>query len=869
MMIPLVAHAVIDKGCWATLELSVGNTLKLNSQYDNPNGTGQIEWYLYQGTGTEKLTSGMFCDIISRDGNSCYIKGKLSGSEKVYCEMTYGNTHYIAYYTIIVTNDKPGLAANPASGEVAKGTVVKLYYNGKGAELSWDNIYYTLDGSNANVINGKSYTYNGIVIDEDCTLRARGQKWNGASYDYSDELVETYTIKKEKLTLSASPYSKIGNTIDAGTTIYLTTPNVSGADIYYTLNGIEPTEQGIRYTSSGITINESCILKAIAYKEGYETSNVLTRRFAINQNISINETNFPDENFRNGLLSRTYGQDGIIDGNEILNQCTQLSLTYANIQSLKGIEFFALLQDFACSGNKLISLDLSKNIYLETLECSYSQITSIDVSKNILLSYLSCFNNKLSSLDVSKNTALISLNCSGNHLTFLDLSQNTALTRLQCNRNQIKGKAMDELINSLPYNSTDKTYDFYVISPSDDNEGNVCTKSQVAAAKAKGWTPKYWDGSSWQEYEGSLDLSTCAEVIVGVDGEIYRVSGVVRNITNTTYGNWHLVDETGEIFIYGTLDIEGKTKNFSSLGIKEGDAVTVEGPRKTYNGIIELVDVTVIDIQERETYHQGDVNMDNGVNGTDLVDLSNIVLGRKEKTETADVNMDDSVNGTDIVALSNIILGRSNMAPGRAPETRATLLVEPFDIKAIETKKMLIDLANPNDEVTLVQFDLHLPAGLSIKKDGSDLDFDMAGRTSWRKHTLDANEVDGGYRFLLYSSSNTLIEGASEAIIKVNIVADESYNGGKIVLDNILLVDSNEKEMKPASYEYEIGSDLPISGDANGDGEVNITDITYIIDKINDMPAANFNKKAADLNEDGEINITDVTLLLDIINGVK
>ncbi len=58
-------------------------------------------------------------------------------------------------------------------------------------------------------------------------------------------------------------------------------------------------------------------------------------------------------------------------------------------------------------------------------------------------------------------------------------------------------------------------------------------------------------------------------------------------------------------------------------------------------------------------------------------------------------------------------------------------------------------------------------------------------------------------------------------------------------------------------------------GDANSDGEVNITDITYIIDKINDMPASNFNKKAADLNGDGEINITDVTLLLDIINGVK
>ena len=58
-------------------------------------------------------------------------------------------------------------------------------------------------------------------------------------------------------------------------------------------------------------------------------------------------------------------------------------------------------------------------------------------------------------------------------------------------------------------------------------------------------------------------------------------------------------------------------------------------------------------------------------------------------------------------------------------------------------------------------------------------------------------------------------------------------------------------------------------GDANSDGEINITDITYIIDKINNNPAANFNEKAADLNNDGEINITDVTLLLDIINGVK
>ena len=194
--------------------------------------------------------------------------------------------------------------------------------------------------------------------------------------------------------------------------------------------------------------------------------------------------------------------------------------------------------------------------------------------------------------------------------------------------------------------------------------------------------------------------------------------------------------------------------------------------------------------------------MDNAVNGTDLVALSNIVLGRKEKTESADVNGDGNVNGTDIVALSNIILGRSNKAPRRAAEAGTGLSIEPFDIKVGEEKEMLIDLTNPQDEVTLVQFDLHLPEGLSVKKNGADLDFDMAERTSWRKHTLDGNEVDGGYRFLLYSSSNTLIEGTEGAIIKMTVVADESFKGGKIVIDNALLVSPDEQETKPEAYEY-------------------------------------------------------------------
>ena len=59
------------------------------------------------------------------------------------------------------------------------------------------------------------------------------------------------------------------------------------------------------------------------------------------------------------------------------------------------------------------------------------------------------------------------------------------------------------------------------------------------------------------------------------------------------------------------------------------------------------------------------------------------------------------------------------------------------------------------------------------------------------------------------------------------------------------------------------------NGDANGDGEVNITDITYVLDKINGKPSGDFVEEAADANSDGEINITDVTVILDIINSAK
>lgn len=96
----------------------------------------------------------------------------------------------------------------------------------------------------------------------------------------------------------------------------------------------------------------------------------------------------------------------------------------------------------------------------------------------------------------------------------------------------------------------------------------------------------------------TVSNATCAEVLAGPDSKTYRVTGTVTKIVNTTYGNWYMDDGTGVLYIYGTLDAKGGTKNFLSWGLEVGDQITVEGPKTTWNGSVELVDVTVVKIEK-------------------------------------------------------------------------------------------------------------------------------------------------------------------------------------------------------------------------------------------------------------------------------
>ncbi|SFK42132.1 Putative binding domain-containing protein, N-terminal [Porphyromonadaceae bacterium KH3CP3RA] len=95
-----------------------------------------------------------------------------------------------------------------------------------------------------------------------------------------------------------------------------------------------------------------------------------------------------------------------------------------------------------------------------------------------------------------------------------------------------------------------------------------------------------------------IEEATVEDVIAGPDGKTFLVTGVCTAISNTEYGNWYLTDETGTLYVYGTLDAQGNEKNFLSWGLEVGDEITVQGPKLTYGSTVELVNVTVININK-------------------------------------------------------------------------------------------------------------------------------------------------------------------------------------------------------------------------------------------------------------------------------
>ncbi|MBQ8492828.1 MAG: BACON domain-containing protein [Alistipes sp.] len=91
-----------------------------------------------------------------------------------------------------------------------------------------------------------------------------------------------------------------------------------------------------------------------------------------------------------------------------------------------------------------------------------------------------------------------------------------------------------------------------------------------------------------QPAPGDVVKATVAEFLVAAESEtvIYELTGTIKNVVagKEYYGNFDLEDSTGSVYIYGLVDDNNQFGYFETLGLKEGDTITLRTIRTSYNG---------------------------------------------------------------------------------------------------------------------------------------------------------------------------------------------------------------------------------------------------------------------------------------------
>ena len=151
-----------------------------------------------------------------------------------------------------------GVHANLGSGTYEGSIIVLLTSTYEDAEM-----FYTLDGSTP---DSTSIPYNsdGIEITENTTLKAISYQG-----DYSPSAVQEFVYTIVLGQVGAITADKPTGMYTDSVTIFLTTDD-EDVKVYYTLDHTLPDSTSNLYNNQGINIKETCTLKVIGYKNGYE-----------------------------------------------------------------------------------------------------------------------------------------------------------------------------------------------------------------------------------------------------------------------------------------------------------------------------------------------------------------------------------------------------------------------------------------------------------------------------------------------------------------------------------------------------------------------------------------------------------------------
>jgi len=189
-----------------------------------------------------------------------------------------------------------------------------------------------------------------------------------------------------------------------------------------------------------------------------------------------------------------------------------------------------------------------------------------------------------------------------------------------------------------------------------------------------------------------------------------------------------------------------------------------------------------------------------------------------------------------------------------------------FTIAAGESIQLAMILEN-DEPFTAFQTDLMLPQGLSVIEDDGDYLFDLTSRSASDQTIISKLRDDGALRIVSFCLSVKPFSGREGTLIVINLTAAEDFTGpATIRLKNSFFTTIDGEEFVLANESCDVQRlAQQIKGDANGDGKVNIGDVTWVINYLLAGCTTSFHIENADINEDGIISIADVTALINML----
>ncbi|MDO4261633.1 MAG: chitobiase/beta-hexosaminidase C-terminal domain-containing protein, partial [Eubacteriales bacterium] len=223
--------------------------------------TGAEIYYTTDGTSpADHGVRGAVVTVSGTPGSVFTIKAvaRVDGESGTVCTFTYK------------IKERPSApTASPAGGVLTVATRVEL-------SSPAEKIYYTTDGTTPT--ESSSLYKEAVLINRTTQLRAIAVSEDG-------EVSEVATFQYTAASRAGRPEASIadGSVVEPGTQVLLQT-ETSGAVIYYSTDGTEPTldnlDQMLEYTE-GITLNRTVTVKAAAYREDLQLSEVGTFSYVV------------------------------------------------------------------------------------------------------------------------------------------------------------------------------------------------------------------------------------------------------------------------------------------------------------------------------------------------------------------------------------------------------------------------------------------------------------------------------------------------------------------------------------------------------------------------------------------------------------